>query len=98
MAEKAVTTKNVISEKDKTELIESQSGYTGNSQSDRVFVKVVKDGKHVREGKEYSVHPTTAILWEKKGLIESGWEKKVKSYNRPADGTSLKPEQVKKND
>ena len=97
MAEaKAVTTKSVMTSDEKESLIKSQSGYTGNSQSDRVKVTPVKDGSHVKKGKEYSVHPTTAQLWEHKGLIEKGWEKKVNTYNPPADGTSLKDKDVKK--
>lgn len=83
----ALTTENIV---------KSQSEYKGNTQLDRVTVKVIEDGKHVKKGKEYSVHPTTAMIWQQKGLIEKGWEKTVKTYSAPDSGTSLIDKQVTK--
>lgn len=85
--EKAVTTET---------LIQSQSEYKGKTQLDRVTVKAIKSGSFVKEGKEYSVHPTTAILFEQKGLIAKGWDKDVKKYTARDSGTSLQDNQVTK--
>lgn len=83
----AVTTEN---------LIKTQSEYKGNSQLDRVTVKAVKNGNFMKKDKEYSVHPTTALIMQEKGLIEKGWEKDTKTYNPSDNGTSLQDKQVTK--
>jgi len=83
----AVTTEKVI---------KSQAAYKGNTQLDRVTVTVEKNGKHVKEGKKYSIHPTTALIWQEKGLISKGWENSVNKYTASESGTSLQDKQVTK--
>lgn len=83
----AVTTASIVS---------SQAEYKGNSQLDRVKVTAIEDGKHVKKGKEYNVHPTTALILEKKGLIDDSWKNKVVKYQPSESGTNLQDKHVTK--
>lgn len=53
----------------KEAIVKSQAGYKGNSQSDLVEVKIIKDGSFYKKGDVDNVHPTTAAILKTKGLI-----------------------------
>lgn len=55
----------------KEAIVKSQSSYKGNSQSDLVDIKIVKDGSFYKKGDTDKVHPTTAAILKAKGLIDS---------------------------
>jgi len=75
--EKAVTTKSVMSEAEKGKTKAAQAAYKGNSHFDLVEVTIVKANEYYKAGEKDKVHPTTAALFEQKGLIAPGWENKV---------------------
>ena len=76
-SKKAVTTASVMSEADKTATRKSQAAYTGNNHFDLVKVTITKDTDYYKEGETDLIHPTTAAIFEKKGIIAKGWENKV---------------------
>jgi len=53
------------------EVVKSQAAYKGKSQSDLVDIVIVNDGSFYKKGDKDSVHPTTAAILKKKGLITS---------------------------
>lgn len=87
MAE-AVTTKSVVLTDDQKEeknenVRKSQAKYTGNHHMDKVEVTISEKTKYYKKGQKDTVHPTVAQIMQEKGIIEAGWEKKVKTYNAP---------------
>jgi len=87
MSDKAVKTTSVVDEEKKAERSEeiqkSQAEYTGNHHMDKVVVTINQNTKHYKKGQTDTVHPTVALIMEKKGIIDKGWEKNVKAYNAP---------------
>lgn len=55
----------------KDELVKSQTAYKGNSQSDLVAIEIIQDGSFYKKGDKDNVHPTTAAILKKKGLIKT---------------------------
>lgn len=86
-AEKAVTTKSVMTEEQKeeknTSVKAAQAAYEGNHHMDKVEVTINQKTQYYKKGQKDTVHPTVALIFEEKGIIDKGWDKKVKTYNAP---------------
>lgn len=82
--QRAVTTKSVVLDEEQNKVTkESQAKYEGNHHMDKVEVTINQETPYYKKGQKDTVHPTTALIFESKGIIDKGWDKKVKAYNAP---------------